>query len=333
MGEIRRALASGLLSAVALAAFAQQKGLDFAAIDQATGAKGVWIAGEKVYKVSLPRTDLTVTAEGAKLSPPMGLTSWASFLEHGGQTIVMGDVVVTEDHVAPAMDAALAGGLEVTALHNHFAGDSPRIMFMHVAGTGDALRLAESIGKVFEASRAPMNVPAPGPIDPAASSLDREALDRALGVKGDYANGVFKAVVGRTARMHGQSLGSAMGVNTWAAFAGSMDRAAVAGDFVMKESELQSVLKALRRAQIRVVAIHNHMTGEEPRLVFLHYWGVGPATSLSAGVRSALTLTSSTVRIDPLFEAREPARAAAAMRLVRAGRAHGVAHAPTGSEG
>jgi uncharacterized protein DUF1259 len=293
MSEIRRALAIGLLSAFALAASAQQKSPDLAAIEKATGAKGTWIAAEQIVKVSLPRTDLAVSAEGVKLSPPMGLTSWASFIEHGGQASVMGDVVVTEDHVAPAMDAALAGGLEVTTLHNHFAGDSPRIMFMHVAGSGDALRLAESIGKVFEASRALGKAPILGAIDPAASMLDRDALDRALGVKGEYANGVYKAVVGRTARMHGQTLGSAMGVNTWAAFAGSMDRSAVAGDFVMKESELQAVLKALRMADIRVVAIHNHMTGEEPRLVFLHYWGVGPAASLAAGVRSALRLTSS----------------------------------------
>ena len=279
---------------IASAAAAQQAPFDTAGIEKATDAKGTWIAVEGVFKVSLPRTDLSVVAEGVKLTPPMGLTSWASFRKSGGRAIVMGDVVVTEDRVAPAMDAALAGGLEVTALHNHFAGETPRIMFMHVSGMGDALRLADAVGNVFAASRAaPGGTPATAAIDPAMSVLDAAALDRALGAKGDYSNGVYKIVVGRRARMHGETLGSAMGVNTWAAMAGTMDRASVDGDFVMKEAELQPVLKTLRKAGIRIVAIHNHMIGEEPRLVFLHYWGIGPATSLAAGVRSAIALTSS----------------------------------------
>jgi uncharacterized protein DUF1259 len=282
-----------LTAGAAGVAAAQEPPFDTAAIERVAGAKGTWIAPEGVFKVSMPRTDLSVTAEGVRLTPPMGLTSWASFRRGGGHALVMGDVVLTEDRVAPAMDAALSGGLDVTALHNHFAGDSPRVMFMHVAGAGDVARLAESVGRVFAASRGASPLAAPVTIDPAESALDRESLDRALGVRGNYANGVYKAVVGRDARMHGITLGSAMGVNTWAAMAGSMDRAVVAGDVVMKEAELQPVLKALRKAGIRVVAIHNHMTGEEPRLVFLHYWGIGPAASLAAGVRSALTLTAS----------------------------------------
>jgi len=288
----RRVVSLLLAAGVAAAAAAQQASLDTAAIENSAGAKGTWIAAEGVFKVSLSRTDLSVVAEGVKLTPPMGLTSWASFLSGGRHTLVMGDVVLTEDRVAPAMDAALAGGLEVTALHNHFAGESPRIMFMHVGGTGDALRLADAVGKVFAASRAAAGETMTVTIDPANSALDPEALNRALGVKGDYSNGVYKAVVGRGARMHGEMLGSAMGVNTWAAMAGTMDRAVVDGDVAMREAELQPVLKALRKAGIRVVAIHNHMTGEEPRLVFLHYWSVGPAASLAAGVRAALALTS-----------------------------------------
>lgn len=284
-----------LLLAAGAASFAaaQEPPFDTAAIERAAGAKGTWITPEAVFKVSLPRTDLLVTAEGVRLTPPMGLTSWASFRRGGGHALVMGDVVLTEDRVAPAMDAALSGGLDVTALHNHFSGDSPRVMFMHVAGAGDVTRLAESVGRVFAASRGAGAPAASVRIDPAESTLDREVLDRALGVRGDYANGVYKAVVGRDARMHGVTLGSAMGVNTWAAMAGSMDRAVVAGDVVMKEAELQPVLKALRKNGIRIVAIHNHMTGEEPRLVFLHYWGTGQAGSLAAGVRSALQLTAS----------------------------------------
>jgi len=284
-----------LAAGIAAAARAQQPPpLDTAAIEKAAGAKGTWIAAEKVFKVSLPRTDLSVVADGVKLTPPMGLTSWAAFGSGGGSAIVMGDVVVTEDRVAPAMDAALAGGLEVTALHNHFAGETPRIMFMHVSGMGDALRLADAVGKVFAASRAaPAGETATASIDPSTSTLDPAALDRAIGAKGDYANGVYKVVVGRKARMHGETVGSAMGVNTWAAMAGTMDRASVDGDVVMKEAELQAVLRALRKVGIRIVAIHNHMTGEEPRLVFLHYWSIGPAASLASAIRSAIALTSS----------------------------------------
>jgi len=290
----RRSTLVFLAIGVAASGAAQQAPFDTAAIEKAAGAKGTWIAVEGVFKVSLPRTDLSVVAEGVKLTPPMGLTSWASFRKSGGRAIVMGDVVVTEDRVAPAMDAALKNGLEVTALHSHFAGETPRIMFMHVSGMGDALRLADAVGNVFAASRAaPGGTPVTAAIDPATSVLDAAALDRALGAKGDYSNGVYKIVVGRRARMHGETLGSAMGVNTWAAMAGTMDRASVDGDFVMKEAELQPVLKTLRKAGIRIVAIHNHMIGEEPRLVFLHYWGIGPATSLAAGVRSAIALTSS----------------------------------------
>jgi hypothetical protein len=289
----RRVASPFLAIAITAAAAAQQAPFDTAAIEKAAGAKGTWIAAEGVFKVSLPRTDLSVVAEGVKLTPPMGLTSWASFRSGGGLAIVMGDVVATEDRVAPAMDAALTGGLEVTALHNHFAGETPRIMFMHVGGMGDALRLADAVGKVFAASRTAPAGETTNAIDPAKSALDPAALDRALGVKGDYSNGVYRAVVGRSARMHGETLGSAMGVNTWAAMAGTMDRASVDGDVVMKEAELQPVLRTLRKAGIRIVAIHNHMIGEEPRLVFLHYWGIGPAASLASAIRSAIALTSS----------------------------------------
>lgn len=281
------------LAGTTCVAAAQTPPFDPAAIERASGAKGAWISAERVFKVSLPRSDLAVTAEGVSLTPPMGLTSWAAFQQSADHAIVMGDVVLTEDRVAPAMDAALSAGLEVTALHNHFTGESPRILFLHVAGTGDAMRLATAVGQVFAASRGAPTAPGERPrIDPARSTLDRDALDRAIGVHGDYSNGVYKAVVGREARMHGDSVGSAMGVNTWAAMAGTMDRAVVDGDVVMREPELQPVLKALRKAGIRVVAIHNHMTGEEPRLVFLHYWGFGHALSLGAGVRAALALTA-----------------------------------------
>jgi hypothetical protein len=187
------------------------------------------------------------------------------------------------------MSAALDAGLEVTGLHNHFLGDEPRVMFLHLGGHGDLDGLATAVGKVFAALAAARGRLLPTvDVDPARSALDATALARLLGASGELADGVYKVTIGRSTRMHGETLGAAMGVNTWAAFAGSAQQAVVDGDFAMDEAELQPVLKALRRAGISVVAIHNHMTGEDPRVVFLHYWGAGPAAELARGLRSAL---------------------------------------------
>jgi hypothetical protein len=208
--------------------------------------------------------------------------------------MVMGDMVLGEGQVDPVMSVALDNGLEVTALHNHFLWDSPRVMFMHVGGMGDEARLANAVGKVLhkitETSGKPGEM-APAEIDPAKSTLDPKKLDAVLGTKADLKDGVYKAIFGRITRMHGHDVGNQMGVNTWAAFAGSDDNALVDGDFAMLESELQPVLKALRNAAINIVAIHNHMTGEEPRIMFLHYWGIGRAEALAKGVRAGLDVT------------------------------------------
>jgi len=265
--------------------------LNTAKIEQLAGAKGRLDDKEGVFKVSLARADLHVTVEGVSLTPPMGLTCWAAFKRVGNHTIVMGDQVLLEDQVNPVMDVALDNGLEVTALHNHFLGDSPKMMFMHIGGMGDEEQLAAAIGKVFakikETSGA-KSEPRSTPIDPAKSTLDTAKIESVLGRKGDLAGGVYKLTIGRTTKMGGHEMGNAMGVNTWAAFAGSDDQAVVDGDFAMYESEVQGVLKALRRAGIRIVAIHNHMIGESPRLVFLHFWGVGSTRKLAQGLSSAL---------------------------------------------
>ncbi len=270
--------------------------LDTARIEQLTGAKGQLDAREGVFKVSVPRSDLQVTVAGARMSPPMGLTSWAAFRGSPGRAMVMGDLVVTEDQVNPVMSVALESGLAVTALHNHFLWDSPRIMFMHIGGTGDEKALASGVGKVFETMKATAGgkgvVSSAAGIDPAATSLDPAKIDAALGVKGTLAQGVYKVVLGRATRMDGDEVGNAMGVNTWAAFVGSDDRAVVDGDFAMLEPELQPVLQALRGAGIDVVAIHQHMVGEQPRIVFLHYWGVGSTQALARGLRAALARTA-----------------------------------------
>lgn len=270
-------------------------GLDSARIEQLTGAKGALDPAEGVFKVSVPRTDLSVRAAGVHLTPPMGLTCWAGFQKAGDHVMVMGDLVLLEDQVNPVMRVALDNGLEVTALHNHFFWDTPKVMFMHIGGHGDEAALAGAVGKVFAKIRDTAGGKGETPtadIDPARSTLDPQRIETALKEKGALAAGVYKVVVGRTARMHGERIGSAIGVNTWAAFAGSNERAVVDGDFAMLESELQGVLKALRKAGIDVVAIHSHMTGEEPRILFLHYWGVGPAEELARGLRAALDQTA-----------------------------------------
>ena len=206
--------------------------------------------------------------------------------------MVMGDMVLLEDQVGAVMSAALENGLQVTALHNHFLWETPRVMFMHVGGMGDLPALAGAVGKVLGAIRAPAATTLPrAALDPARTTLQPGRIEGILGHKGQFADGVYRVVIGRTASMHGHSVGAAMGVNTWAAFAGADEDAVVDGDFAMLESELQAVLRALRGAGIEVVAIHNHMTGEEPRMVFLHYWGRGPTDALARGLRAGLDQT------------------------------------------
>ena len=269
-------------------------GLDIARIERLTGAKGVLDEKEGVFKVSVPRTDLAVTAAGVRVTPPMGLTSWAAFKRAGDHTIVMGDLVLLEDQVNPVMSAALDAGLEVTALHNHFFWDTPKVMFMHIGGMGDESVLASAVGRVLARIAATAGGKGDAPraeIDPARTTLDPRRIEAIVGRKGASSAGVYKLVIGRPARMHGHEIGAAMGVNTWAAFAGSDGQAVVDGDFAMVEGELQAVLKALRGGGIHVVAIHHHMTGEEPRVVFLHYWGLGRADDLARTLRAALDQT------------------------------------------
>jgi hypothetical protein len=267
--------------------------LDTARIEQLTGVKGKLDHKENVFKVSVPRSDLAVSVGGVKLTPPSGLTSWAAFEPAGSEVMVMGDMVLTEDQVNPVMSIALDNGLEVTALHNHFLGETPRVMFMHVGGMGKTEPLAEAVGKVFARIKEP-GIPIPSAaIDPAQTRLDTDKIAAALGHRGDLAGGVYKVTIGRTTGMHGHTVGTTMGVNTWAAFSGSDEQAVVDGDFAMLESELQPVLKALRKADIQIVAIHQHMTGEAPRVMFLHYWGIGRAESLARGLRAALDQTHS----------------------------------------
>lgn len=270
-------------------------GLNPSQIEQLTGAKGQADPKENVFKVSVPRDDLSVMIAGVKMVPAMGMTSWAAFKPVGKQVMVMGDVVLTEDQVNTVMSVALDNGLSVTALHNHFFWETPRLMFMHIEGMGKEADLAKAVGKVFAEIKATSKEKGTAPnadINPAYTNLDPQKIDQILGVKGTLAKGVYKVTIGRTTLMEGHKMGNTMGINTWAAFAGSDDRAVVDGDFAMHESEVQDVLKALRKANINIVSIHQHMIGENPRIIFLHYWGIGSTEHLAKALRAALNVTS-----------------------------------------
>jgi len=265
--------------------------LDTIKIEKLTGVKGKLDASEHVFKVSVPRTDLAMTVAGVKMNPQMGLTSWAGFQAAGDQVMVMGDMVLQEDQINPVMSAALDNGLEVTALHNHFLWDTPKVMFMHIGGMGDLEKLATGVGKIFleikNTSGGKTHVPHT-PFAANKTSLDPKAIETIIGVPVEKAGEVYKVTIGRSTMMAGHDAGKAMGVNTWAAFAGSDKKAVVDGDFAMLESELQGVLKALRSSGIFITAIHHHMVEESPKIIMLHYWGTGSVSDLAKSIKTAL---------------------------------------------
>lgn len=281
------------LCAIALTApMARGEGLDAAAIGKVAGVEAKTMP-DGVVRIGWSRTDVSVTVDGARLDPAAGLGSWAAFQPIEGGAMMMGDTVVFEDEITPALDAALASGLEVTAIHNHFAFDRPRVFFMHLGGHGEPQSLAAGVKSVWDAIRAVRKAHAqPGdrfPGEPAkAGSLDAAALGAILGHEAERQGAVMKVTIPRTGTMHGASIGGSLGLTTWAAFSGSDARASVDGDFIMMAGEVQPVIRALRGAKIHVVALHNHMLDEDPRLFFLHYWGKGSASALARGLRAAL---------------------------------------------
>ena len=287
---------------LASAALAQTPALDTATIEQTTGLKGTFSKDENVFKVSKPRSDVRIAVDGWQMPPFMGLTSWAAFTRaHDGQTMLMGDTVLFEDEVNPVMSAALDNGLEVTALHNHFFFDEPKVYFMHIGGMGDAVTLASGVKKTYDkiaeiraAQPQPQKLFAGAKIAP-TNAISAEPLEAILG-KGQAKDGMFKVVIGRTSSMHGTSVAKEMGINTWAAFAGSDEEAVVDGDFAMTENELQSLLKAMRKEGINIVAIHQHMSGEEPRILFLHYWAKGTAADLAQSLKRVLDVQAAVAK-------------------------------------
>ena len=271
---------------------AQERRLDAEKIGAAAGTKAT-TTKDGVVRIGWARSDVAVKVDGMPLKPFAGLGSWAAFAAAPHGAMVMGDTVVFQDEVTPAMDAAFAGGLEVTALHNHFFYDEPKVYFMHIGGTGEPEKLAAAVKGVWDAIkkvRAARPEPATGfgGPTPKPGRIDAAAIEKALGHKSEAQPGVVKVTIGREGQMHGTKVGGSMGLTTWAAFSGSDELAAVDGDFIMTAAEVQPVLRALRKGGIHIVALHNHMTGERPAFFFTHFWGKGPACDLADAIRGAL---------------------------------------------
>jgi hypothetical protein len=272
--------------------------LDTARIDQITGLKGKMNEKEGVYRVTFPRNDVKVVVDGWTMPPFMGLGTWAAFTK-GARTeaMVMGDTVLFEDEVNAAMSAALDNGLSVTALHNHFFFDQPKVFFMHIEGEGSVDKLAGAVKKVYDTTKAIRGLNAK-PAEsfsvvgqtslPEKNSITAAPLNEIFGMQGEAKDGMMKITIGRPATMHGVTIDKDMGVNTWAALAGADDNAIVDGDFAVTEDELQPVLRSLLKDKINIVAIHQHMTHEEPRMMFFHYWGRGRAKDLAQAVKGGI---------------------------------------------
>jgi hypothetical protein len=275
-------------------AHAASGNMDTAEIEELTGLKGTYSKEENVFKVSKPRTDVKIKVDKWPMPPFMGLGSWAAFAPaQNGQVVMMGDTVLFEDEVNPVISAAFEAGLEVTGLHNHFFFDEPKVYFLHIGGTGSSAKLAAGVKRIYDKVaeiRAAHPVPSswfPKTI-PQENKISPQPLEQILGMKGSSKDGMFKVVIGRSATMHGAPVRKEMGINTWAAFAGTDSEAVVDGDFAMLADEMQAVLRTMRAGGINIVAIHQHMTHEKPHYLFMHYWGKGNAKDLAKTIRSAL---------------------------------------------
>ena len=269
---------------------------DWAAVDQALGRAGAMQPGE-VMKYGFPRSDLHVTVAGVSVRPALALGSWVAFKDlGGGKVMAMGDLVLTEDEVAPVMRALQQGGVEQTAVHNHLLHESPRVMYMHISAHGDRVAVARTIRAALGQSQTPLAAPA-SPSSPAAAiALDTAGIARALGVPGKVNGGVYQVSVPRreTIRDDGHEVPSAMGVATGINFQPTGGgKAAIAGDFVMRASEVNHVIRALEQGGITVTALHSHMLNEEPRLFFMHFWANDDAVALARTLRTALQQTQS----------------------------------------
>lgn len=270
-------------------AFAQEMPSDYQEVLKSLDRKGDYKAG--VLKVNIPRSDLKMTIQGVSTPISFGFGGWVALTKGtDGTDVMMGDLVLLQEEVNPVMSALLDNGIEITALHNHFFWDDPHVYYMHVHGLGRAADVArrvkpslDLIGHIQPTAVTPM----PG----TGTALDTEKLAKIVGHAGEQSGAVYKITVGRddiAIKDHGAVINVRMGLNTWAAFFGTQEDAAVAGDVAMLENEVTPVLKALRKNGLDVVAIHHHMTEERPVVIFLHYWGRGSAEKLASGFKAAL---------------------------------------------
>lgn len=269
--------------------------LDTSTIERVLGIKGKASNGE--YKVTIPQNDLSIIVDGFKIIPAMGLGTWIAFTPSADGAMVMGDIVVTETDLKPVQWELIKQGLTITAIHNHFVRNHPNVMYMHIGGSGATEQMAEKAKAVLDKIKEVRGGdPSAGSAssEAVANTIDIKKLDYILQYKGEMSKGVYKYTIGRpdvSLREHGVPVTSFLGFNTWAAFQGTPEKAAVAGDFAMLENEVAPVIKALVENGIEVVAVHNHMVHEQPKIFFLHYWGVGNAEQLAHGLRSALDQT------------------------------------------
>jgi hypothetical protein len=269
--------------------------LDTSAIERTIGMKGKFNNGE--YKITVPQNDLSVEVDGFKIIPAMGLGTWIDFAPSSDGAMIMGDIILTETDLKPVQQEVIKQGLTITAIHNHFVRNHPNVMYMHIGGSGSTEAMATKAKAVLDKIKETRNGdPSKGiaSTESVNNSLDLARLDAILQYKGEMNKGVYKYTIGRPdvqLREHGIPVTTFMGFNTWAAFQGTPDHAAVAGDFTMTENEVAPVIKTLIENGIEVVAVHNHMVHEQPRIFFLHYWGIGNAEQLAKGLRAALDET------------------------------------------
>src|SRR5512138_2880630 len=245
-----------------------------------------------VLKVNIPRNDVSVTVANVKTPTPFGFGGWIALTKGQGMDVMMGDLVLTQDEVNPVMSALLDNGLEVTALHNHFFWDEPRMYYMHVHGHGTPADLARKVKPALDLiGKNASTTPQPAPAAASTATLDTARLAQIVGTQGEQSGAVYKITIGRDdlkLTEMGAPINARMGLNTWAAFVGTNQNASIAGDVAMLGSEVTPVLKALRENGLDVVAIHHHMTDTRPTIYFLHYWGRGPAEQLATGFKAAL---------------------------------------------
>jgi hypothetical protein len=287
--NMRKLALAALLAGGPGLAFAADNGWQ-ARVGDALGKTGSEAPGG-IYRVGLPRTDLKATLDGVELKPGFALGGWLAFESMGDQGMVMGDLVLTEDEVTPVMTKLAAGGVEVTALHNHLLRNKPFTMYMHVLGHGDPVKLAAVLHTALAESKTPLSgapaaATAPPPID-----LDTAAIDQTLGAKGTNNGGVYQFSIPRAEPIKDSGMdvpppmGSANAINFQPTGGG---KAAITGDFVLIAKEVNPVVKALREHGIEVTAIHNHMLDDQPHLYFMHFWANDDAKKLAQGLKAAL---------------------------------------------